>query len=361
MALGALKSPNGWVNRIVRRMAMCGTGELGVVKFKCSECGTTIFHGVHCGSRNCPSCGDKARAIWVDKLSDKVLPVPHFHAVFTLPHELNNLIRNNQHPMLNLLMKSVEETLKCFVKKTFGGEPAFVMILHTWTQTLNEHYHIHVLIAGGAYHDNKWISRSSKYLFPVRGLAKMFRAKFLLGLLKLIHKDIVIITKEFPLPALPKKWHVYCAPALKYTSTIIKYFGLYANRIGISDRRILGHDGSNVTIALKRELHEKDPDLVNSRKDGNTVTMPKEDFINRFAIHILPPYFRKIRYIGLYAPSSKLFQEAKEALAARLLMMETIKSVDSVREYACKTCNKGIMQFVERLMPKLLNQATGPP
>jgi hypothetical protein len=121
----------------------------------------------------------------------ELLPVPYFHDVFTLPHELNPLLsygQRNQRALLGLLFDATAQTLLAFGQSDLGGRVGFTLLLHTWDQRLRAHFHLHCLIACGALSNDgsRWIAGGRQFLFPVHGLSKMFRGKYLDGLAELL-------------------------------------------------------------------------------------------------------------------------------------------------------------------------------
>lgn len=349
---------DSWTRERFKDMADCGTGRLGTTSYICSHCKAIEHINASCGSRNCPSCGGAARAKWVKEASDRLFPVKHFHAVFTLPHVLNGLIGLHKNTMLNLLMNTVAETLMQFSKKTFGGTPAFMMVLHSWTQELEPHYHVHVLFSSGYFAEEKWKSHNKKFLFPVLALSSVFRAKFLSHLSKMV-KNPKNPMFEKSIPTVPEKWVVYCAPPYSGANTAVKYFGQYANRVGISDSRILSVSDGIVEIALKRDNAEKEPAKTAASKGSNqnkkSIKISELEFANRLSTHILPKGFRKIRYFGLYSPRSKM----RKIVRASLEKIKVGKGVGAVvvEFKKCSVCEIGVLCFLKR--NKL--RSTGPP
>ena len=164
----------------------CRTAAMGGHQEWCPGCGyeRDTFHS--CRNRNCPQCQSMATAAWVEARRGELLPVPYFHEVFTLPHDLNPLIlysERNQRALLELLFASAAGTLLTFGREHLGGKVGFTLLLHTWDQRLRGHFHLHGLIASGALSadGSQWIAGGREFLFPVRGLSKMFRGKYLDG------------------------------------------------------------------------------------------------------------------------------------------------------------------------------------
>jgi len=202
-------------------------------------------------------CQSLKTAKWLENRQKELLPVPYFHVVFTLPHELNNLVLYNKRELYSLLMQSVWETIKTLGKdpKRLNGLMGMLAILHAWGQNLFPHNHIHCIIPGGALvNGEKWRSSKSNYLFPVKVMSKIFRGIFISGLrilydgnkLKIPNdsnlKTSLSIRKNFEalLSSLMKKpWVVYSKKPFAGPEKLLDYLGRYVNKIAISNTRIL--------------------------------------------------------------------------------------------------------------------------
>ena len=167
--------------KVMRAIEVCRTEALGGHLERCDSCGfeRSLFHS--CRNRHCPRCGSSATTEWVEAQKAELLPVGYFHLVFTVPHELNPLILTNKKVLFNILFKAVSETLADFGRTHLKGKIGFLAVLHTWDQTLLDHFHLHCLIPGGAlaFDRSRWIRARSNFLFHVRALSIVFRAKFL--------------------------------------------------------------------------------------------------------------------------------------------------------------------------------------
>ena len=170
--------------RVMRAIELCRTAALGGHLERCPECGFERPAYDSCRNRHCPKCQALAKAKWLLAREAELLPVPYFHAVFTLPHELNPLVLANLRPLVGLLFHGVSQTLLTFGRNELGGTLGFLAILHTWDQLLRDHFHLHCLIPGGAlsFDRSAWTPSSEKFLFRVERLAEVFRGKFLEGL-----------------------------------------------------------------------------------------------------------------------------------------------------------------------------------
>ena len=138
-----------------------------------------------CRNRHCPKCQTQASERWLAARCRDLLPVPYFHLVFTLPHQLNALAQGNPAVIYSLLFEAASKTLLAFGAnpRWLGGPLGATLVLHPWGQTLTQHLHVHAVVTGGALDANgQWHAPSRGFLFPVKALSKVFRAKFLAGL-----------------------------------------------------------------------------------------------------------------------------------------------------------------------------------
>jgi len=156
--------------KVVQAIKNCRTSALGGHRLQCDSCDYKKVAYNSCRNRFCPKCGFTARTRWIEKRCDELLPCQYFHAVFTLPSELRPLMLRNKELSYNLLFKAASETLKQVANKSskLGSDIGFIGILHTWSQTLIDHPHVHFIIPGGSLSKDKtkWITCSKDYLLP---------------------------------------------------------------------------------------------------------------------------------------------------------------------------------------------------
>src|SRR5436190_10278201 len=285
--------------KAIRDIERCRTAELGGHLEKCDHCGFERPCYNSCRNRHCPKCQSLPKARWLEARKAELLPVSYFHVVFTLPHELNPLALFNKKHVYGLLFQSVSKTLLTFGEKTLGGKIAATMILHTWDQRLNDHIHIHCAVPSGALSQDNWVHARANFLFPVRAMAVMFRGKFLAGLKRLHAQQKINVPPDFSSlvrSLYEKPWVVYAKPSFRGPHSVLDYIGRYTHRIAISNERILNIENNQVTISYR------DRQDSNKKKE---MTLPSEEFIRRFLLHVLPPSFMKIRHIGFLANKRK--------------------------------------------------------
>ena len=293
--------------QVVRHILTCRTAALGGHLHRCDTCGAEVPLYNSCRDRHCPTCQTLRKQRWLEQRRAEVLPVPYFHVVFTLPHALNPLIAANRTRLLGELFGSVNWVLQRFAADPqwkLRGQIGFIAVLHTWTQRLTAHYHLHCLVAGGAWNDAEHVWRSShtRYLFGKDALATCFQARFIRRLESLRQRGKLRFDDE---PAewdalirrlWQSKWIVYPKATARNPEQALDYLGRYTHRVAITDHRILDVQNGQVTFAWR------------DRADGNrekTLTIPVADFMGRFLLHILPRGFQKVRAYGWLAPRHK--------------------------------------------------------
>ena len=260
-----------------------------------------------CRNRHCPTCQGANGFDWLDKQAELLLPIPYFHLVFTLPHELNPLIQQNRAPFYDLLFDTVSATLLEFGRNHLHAQSGLTAVLHTWSQTLLDHYHLHCIVTGGLrLNAPGWQGTSPHWLFPVRALSKVFRGKFRAGLRQLyiggkleFHGQLQALApagqfETLRRQACGKNWVVYAKRPFAGPDAVLAYLARYTHRVGITNHRLLALDPAAQTVAFAYKDYADD-----ARK--KTMTLALSEFIRRFRLHILPERFVKIRHYGLLA------------------------------------------------------------
>ena len=293
--------------KVMRRVIACRTADLGGKLQWCADCGFERFVYHSCRDRHCPKCQTQAKEAWRQARQHELLPVPYFHQVFTLPHELNAWVlcgEENQRALLKLLFAAASETLLEFGKGELGGQLGFTLVLHTWGQQLRPHFHLHALVASGALSPDRsrWIAGGATFLFPVRALSKKFRGRFLAGFRQLLDRGQLRLPKEYAeggrstgrlLKTLGKKpWVVYSKPPFAGPAKLLDYLSRYTHRVAISNDRLVSCRNGEVTF---RYRDRADGDRRKER------TLPAAEFISRYLKHVLPTRFMRIRHYGFLA------------------------------------------------------------
>jgi predicted Zn-ribbon and HTH transcriptional regulator len=340
--------------KVMRAIEICRTQELGGHLDRCESCGFERPSYNSCRNRHCPKCQSLAKANWLEKQSGELLPVGYFHLVFTLPHELNQVILADKKILLGLLFKAVSETLLEFSRTRFGGTMGIIAVLHTWDQTLKDHFHLHCLTPAGAlsFDRTRWIKARGNFLFPVKALSRVFRGKFLDLLTQALDRGKIRSAAVGFKNLRKKNWIVYAKKPFGSPQTVLDYLGRYTHRVALSNDRILKVDNSEVTLSYR------------DRRDGDrkkSTTLDAQEFIRRFLLHVLPDGFMRIRHFGFLANRAKkhALPQCRKLVGLNPALPQIPKksAQDLLRELTgidlnrCPSCKLGTMIVVGELPP----------
>ncbi len=290
--------------RVLQAIAQCRTAALGGHRRKCEACGHEELSYNSCRNRHCPKCQGLDEARWIEAQQRDLLPVQYFHLVFTVPTELHPLFLAAPPVAYRLLFTAAAKTLQAVARRRLGATIGFTAVLHTWTQLLLYHPHIHCIVPGGGLDvdDTRWIPARRDFFLPVRVLAQVFRGK----LLSLLEKAVTRATiREGPdedfrrqlKQAARKTWVVYCKAPFAGAEQVLAYLGRYAYRIALSNDRLVALQDGLVTFRWKDRAHGNVPRLA---------TLDARTFLRRFLLHLLPRRFVRIRHYGFLANPVRL-------------------------------------------------------
>ena len=354
--------------RTLEAIAKCRTAALGGHIDSCDQCGHIRVSYNSCRNRHCPKCQGVEKEMWVIQQEDALLPVAYFHVVFTIPHELNDLCLHHPGFMYDLLMKSAWHTINTLSKdpKWLGANPAATMVLHTWSQTLVLHPHVHCIVPNGGLTSNgSWQfpkKGNGNFLFPVVSMQNIFRAYFMSLLHQAILKGQIKPPDEVKSKAsyykwkdslFTKKWVVYTKKPFSGADHVIKYLARYTHRVAITNHRIVDINEHSVTFSYKDYKDDAKQKLM---------TLTGVEFVRRFAMHIVPLGFRKVRQYGFMSNACRQKQIAKArkalGLAQKALLTKAERKVAAVERLfgisdpcRCHKCNKGLMVTLEVISP----------
>jgi len=340
--------------KVMRAVSVCRTQELGGHLKQCDTCGFEHPTYNSCRNRHCPKCQSLAKAKWLEKQTSELLPVGYFHLVFALPHEFNRLILAHKKILLSVLFRAVSETLLEFGQRRLGATIGIIAVLHTWDQTLKDHFHLHCLVPAGALSldHSRWIGARPNFLFPVTALSQVFQGKFLALLEQACDKGKIPPANNEIKASRQKSWVVYAKKPFGSPQTVLDYLGRYTHRVALSNERILSVQNGQVTLSYR------------DRKDGDqkkTVSLEAHEFIRRFLLHVLPDGFMRIRHFGFLANRAK-----KHALAQcrKLLKLDAalpeipkksahdlLLELTGIDLNRCPSCHQGTMIVVAELPP----------
>jgi len=338
--------------KVMRAVSVCRTADLGGHLRQCDTCGFEHPTYNSCRNRHCPKCQSLAKAKWLEKQTSELLPVGYFHLVFALPHEFNRLILAHKKIGLSLLFKAVSETLLEFGQTRLKGTLGIIAVLHTWDQTLKDHFHLHCLVPAGALSSNhsRWIGARPNFLFPVTALSQVFQGKFLALLQQACDKGKIPPANNEIKASRQKSWVVYAKKPFGSPQTVLDYLGRYTHRVALSNDRILNVQNGQVTLSYR------------DRKDGDkkrTVSLEAHEFIRRFLLHVLPDGFMRIRHFGFLANRAKkqALPQCRKLLGLNPALPEipNQSAHDLLRELTgtdlsrCPRCQKGTLIVVGEL------------
>jgi putative transposase/transposase-like zinc-binding protein len=349
--------------RVLKELAACRTAVLGGHLQECLQCGYQQPSYNSCRNRHCPKCQAAARAAWLEDRAAELLPVPYFHVVFTLPALLGPLALQNQKVVYGLLFACAAETLREVAAdpKHLGAQVGFLAVLHTWGQNLQFHPHLHCVVPGGGLSPDRtaWVACRPNFFLPVRVLSRVFRGKFLERLQQAFARgQLSFHGTQTACPqaafaqvvrqAYATDWVVYAKPPFGGPEQVLKYLARYTHRVAISNDRLLDLQDGQVTFRWKNYAR---------RSRWQTLTLPAEEFIRRFLLHVLPPGFVRIRYYGFLSQGQRT---ERLALCRRLLVVPAPAEAEpnavaadapaatATPPAACPRCGHGPLRVVAR-------------
>jgi len=354
-------------HKVLNAVRNCRTKALGGHVLQCDQCGELSNAYNSCRNRHCPKCQILAQARWLQAREKELLPVEYFHVVFTIPHELNGLAGYNQALLYNTLFKAAWHAIDTSGRdeKWLGGQMGMQAFLHTWSQNLGQHIHLHCLIPGGALTQaGEWQPSKPDFLFPVKVLSKLFRGTFVSLLRKAFEKgefqfkgsigslrEPKAFTKLLD-ELMKKSWNVYAKKPFNGAKGGLSYLGRYVKRIAISNNRILSCADGKVRFRWRDYAHQ------NKKK---IMTLDADEFIRRFLIHVLPRGFIKNRTFGFLANTCK---KKKIKLIKTALNLPQSEPVEEKAESAaeimlrltgidielCSVCKKGKLRNIRDIL-----------
>lgn len=363
---------------VLSTLGRCHTAALGGHLYACDACGAEHAAYNSCGNRHCPSCLHHKSAAWLQDRTDELLPVPYFHVVFTVPEEIAALALGNKKAVYSILFRAASETLLEIGAdpRHLGATLGFLAILHTWTQTMQHHPHVHCIVPGGGLSPDRsrWIKSRDKFLLPVAVLSCLYRKKFLAylaeaaraGALQFAGVTAPLATaagfEAFFQEQQGKAWVVYAKPPFGSPERVLKYLARYTHRVAISDRRIHAIQGDTVTFGYRD----------NASGLQREMTLDGVELLRRFVLHVLPRGFVRIRYFGLFANRVRAINvtRCRELLAVVAPGAVGAGDVDSScvapgraskpeddRRRRCPACETGTLLWIANLAPVPAHEA----
>jgi len=363
---GASLSPGQ--RRVMRAIELCRTAALGGHRDRCDRCGHERFSYSSCCNRHCPKCQSLAKAKWLEARQAELLPVEHFHLVFTVPDILAPIALQNKRVVYGIIFRAASDTLRTIAAdpKHLGAKIGFLAVLHTWGQNLMPHPHLHCVVPGGglSLDGSRWVRCRQGFFLSVRVLSRMFRGKFLAYLKEAFeqgklqfHGKLTRLADpaafaDFLTDARKTDWVVYSKAPFGGPAQVLEYLGRYTHRIAISNNRLVKLEGGKVTFRWK--------DYRRKNRIG-LMTLDADEFIRRFLIHVLPRGFMRLRHYGLFANRDR----AKNLAKCQLLLGQPelagtpapklsdwksrYEALTGISFDVCPACRQGRMLCVEVL------------
>ena len=335
----------------------CRSAELGGHVLACKDCAEVKIAYNSCRNRHCPKCQGSTAKRWLADRQAELLPVDYYHVVFTLPAQVAQIAYQNPALVYDLLFKASAETLRIIAgdPKHLGVRIGFTAVLHTWGSAMTHHPHLHCIVPGGGITPGgQWQPCKRGFFLSVRVLSRLFRRLFLERLTAL-HDQLQFFGKHHQLADLKAfnqtldavrqtEWVVYAKRPFSGPESVLAYLSQYTHRVAISNRRLIAYDDKTVTFKWK------DYRLKGSKR-YSTMTLPTDEFIRRFLIHILPTGFHRIRHFGLFANHQRRanLQQVRGLPGEVIVEPEVDEEIDKPPPFVCRTCGT-TMIIIETLV-----------
>lgn len=355
------KNPTEYIQpeqyKAANAIRVCRTAALGVDIYACPHCGeiTEVYHS--CKNRFCPTCSWRDTVKWADRVKGEMMDLPHRHAIFTLPHQLNKLIKENGKHLLNALLRTSADTFKDWIEHKYGLKIGVISVLHTYGEQKKLHYHVHMIVSWGG------IANETGLLKAIKGeyvdfdfLKDKFRCKFEDSMIKLYDSGQLesgfknrIEFMQFLKRINNKNWVIHLEPPMDIPALIIRYIGRYSKRACLSEYKITAMEGEEISFRYKDyKALDKDKKPIE-----RPLTLHYREFFPRLLQHVPLPYFRLVRYYGLYSncgdiPKEYLYKETGEYTEA------DFEEIDLTN---CKNCNykkEYLYTYVEKRMTGII-------
>ena len=356
-------------HRALRAIAACRTAVLGGHRETCDRCGAVRISYNSCRNRHCPKCQTLTKQRWLAARRADLLPIPYFHLVFTLPHALNALAQGNPRILYTRLFRAAANTLLAFGRdpRQLGGTVGITAVLHTWGQNLSQHLHLHCLVTGGALAPAgaRWIPSRPGFLFPVRALSRVFRAKYLDGLRAAFDAGQLAFADgttdladratflRFLTGLRRTDWVVYAKRPFAGPAQVLDFLGRYTHRIALSNDRLVRLDDGFVQFRWK-DYADQDRSKI--------MTLAVDEFLRRFLLHVVPRGFLRIRHVGLLTNRRKreqlnrcrrLLHHPAPAIRMPESVADLVQRLTGIDLARCPVCGRGQMTVTSVLAPIL--------
>jgi hypothetical protein len=328
------------VRQAIRMAMSCHTSALGGHVERCPHGHVERIFYNSCGHRGCPRCAARKRRKWLLTRQGKLLPVRHYHAVFTLPHTFNDLWHWNFQVLGDLLFHSAADALRALLTdpRWLGAEVGITVTLETWDDRLHFHPHVHCLVTGGGLMPGgAWVNVANpRCLVAVTPLMWEFRKRFCQGLKQaLLDETLTLLEGTTTRQWLNRlknvnrqNWEVFIAKPPEdggpTTDDILRYQAEDVAGGPLSGDRLLSVPELSTTqlaylksAPLCETRLEEAPegqvsfrwgayDRETGRRERTQIeTLSVSEFLRRYLQHIPPPHYQTVRHYGLYTSAKK--------------------------------------------------------
>lgn len=347
---------NSYQIRILDAIRKCRTPALGGYLYQCSHCGHVHKRYNSCRNRHCPTCQNTQKEKWILARQASLINTRYYHAVFTIPAELNQFCLAYPRQMYSILFQCAWQTLDSFAwnPKYLGAQIGVTMVLHTWGQNLSLHPHVHCIVPGGGLTaKNKWkdAQGNGKFLFPVKAMSILFRGKFMAQFKANMDLQGLVIPPEFISKLYRLKWVVFTKSSFAGPKGVIEYLARYSHKAAISNYRIKAISSDKIIFQYKDYKHGG---------RSKSMALHPQEFVRRFSLHLLPRGFTKIRHYGILSSKYKaiVFPESKNASILKL-DWEVLWQQKGLDVTLCPNCKKPTLKLMgeipKRGPPQLIN------
>lgn len=291
--------------KAIEKIINCRTEKMGRSVYVCRNDDTEHEQFHSCRHRSCYLCARKKRQEWVEKQKSRLFDCPHFHIVFTVPHEYLSLWRFNEAGMSRILFQAAQETLQELLRseKWGGVTPGILMALHTWGRQLVLHPHVHCLVsAGGMDRIGHW-KDLGEYLVPGNVIRRKFRGKFQALLTQGLREHEIVLPDELSYSSFwrlhrslyRKDWCVRIEERYAHAKGVALYLARYCKGGPLNPKQIVRVDSNRITMSY---LDHRD-------KRVKLQSLDVKVFFERLLSHVPPTGLHTVRYFGLYSPAAK--------------------------------------------------------
>lgn len=358
------------------RLRACRTAAMGSHVRRCPANHVSSIAYNSCRHRSCQVCNGLQRQRWRQHWQTRLLPCPHHHVVFTIPHELLDLWRYNKRAVANILFAAASQSLRQLLAdpKFCGARVGLLAGLHTWSQTLASHVHLHVLVtAGGLAADNRWQAALKDCLLPRKVLMIVFRGKFRSFTLKALEQGKLKLPEGTTanqwfgqLNRLGRvAWNVKVFDRYQHGQGVASYLARYLRGGPIGNQRLVSCQAGRVSFRYRVPSQQ-----AGDRTRQAVMSLSISEFLGRFLEHVPPRGLQTVRGYGLYAGNQhSSLAEAFTALGQAVPELSGgAASLDELLEQLgidpsvnrCPVCGRELI-VVERLPRPYWRTARSPP